>query len=304
MIRAANYRDEIIAGIGSLLSVDARDLAPDSAAAWALRIKSWLRKGFDYWPFKELEITEERAFRQVLSPALNYLAGEEGFFFPQRSYFRALEAIAPGELPDTAPAKWKPFIPTDRVVAFEQYGKQTIGKVIAVNRCNPLRYLRRDRDRYRMPFVRSGDGVMVDTAGPTVWVTYQIAPPNVSAETYDELATYQRGSTIYDPITGDCYTARRTANNNPPSDTIYWNRQRMPLVLSEYVTHGVAANLAEDAQTKAYLTSEAEARIIAEINNESAQGVRHSYYSLEEVERYRWNEWEIPYTLVEVACAA
>lgn len=303
-IRTVPYRAEIIGGIASLLSLDASDLQEDTAATWARRINSWTRKGFNYWGFKELELTEERAYRQVWNAALGYRATiDEVFYLPTASYYQAAAGTAPGESPESTPAKWSPLTIFDRTIAFEQYGKQSIGKIISVNTFDPTKY--RSAWTGRRNFTLNGRGIRPTTYGfNTVWLTYQPRAPQFASEVYDPAKLYLRDALIYDPTTGESFRALRDSQGQEPASSgSYWFMQQMPYVLSEYVQSGVAGDLAEDAQTKAYCAAQAEEAIIGEINNEIQQGVRASY-SLLDQEAYDCRcGWSVQAALIQI-CAA
>lgn len=288
-LRTANYRDEVIGGIGALLGVDPRDLQSQTANTWAQRVNSWVRKGWDYWQWKQLQLTEERAFRQVYTSLLNYRAGlDEVYFLETASYFRAIADVNPGETPANTAAKWIPLDFFERYLAFDQYGDQSIGKIISLNWCDPSVGASWNR---RVDFTLDGNGARVDSGGNTVWVTYQVRQPIFTGAQYDSTTYYSRDALVYDPESGECYRALGESAGEPVANGLYWYPQEMPYLLSEYVQYGAASDLAEDLATKSAYAGEAEERIAREINNELEQGVQ-THFSLRQKQRRRFG-WEL-----------
>lgn len=274
--RAVNYRDEIVHGSAALLGINITegDLSPDQARNIAMRVNSWVRKGWEYWPWAELLITEERAFRQIRYDALDYPAGTEVYDIDTATYYRALVDVDPGD-PVANTASWEVITPLDRFIAFNQLGKQAIGQVIAVNNSNP----HLSRNARGILFQRSNHGVSFASGGPTVWVTFRPQQPVFTSAQYDVAKAYLANDLVFDPGTGDCFRALIDSTGAAISDPAAWYRQRFPYLLSEYVEYGVAGDLSEDVQTRASFQAEAEERLVREINKEAEQGIAN-YYSL------------------------
>lgn len=287
--RAVNYKGEVVDGICSLLHIDVEaDLDQTTARNIAQRVNAWVRSGWSYWPFKELESTEERAFRPIHSPAFEYQEGDEVYGLDSELYYRALAATSVGDLLSDA-SKWAVMTPPlDRFIAFQQFGKQAIGQMLGIFLTDP----RLTKNPRRINFTLTSQGVtpVCGTGGnKTVWITFRPQQPVFTSDEYDPDKEYTQGTLVYDQDSGDCYRALIGGTGNEISDASSWYRQRFPYVLAEYVKQYVAADLAEDLNTRAAMRSDGEDKIIDEIRLEQEQGVRSSYGLQQQTQRYWWD---------------
>lgn len=277
-IREVNFARDVVYGVAHLLGIDPeQDLLKDHARAWVSAINSHVRKGWGFWDWPELEVTEERAFRQVWHAAVTYLHGQadesEVYYIPDETYYRTTGNPDAGELPSDL-IHWE-AIPADEMdyhIAFHQYGKEAIDRFISIDSANP----RTTETALGWGFMPSGYGVDVARcaggAGNTVWVTYIPRPPEFTSETYSTTRTYVRGNLVLDLETGHCYRALLGSTNQPLAVTTYWRRQIMPYVISEYVKYAAAAEQNDDAQQRATWEATADARLKGEADKLIAAG--------------------------------
>lgn len=280
-MREVNFARDVIYGIAHLLSIDPEeDLLKDQARGWASSVNNHVRRGWGFWDWPEMEVTEERAFRQVFYSDVTYSAGQgensEVYYPATKLYYRLTTNAAAGTLPTDA-TKWTPFTAdqlADRHLAYEQYGKQDIDRFISIDNTNP----RTDWTALRWNFRPSGLGIDVGWyAGPTVWVTYIPRSHEFTTSTYDAARTYLRSDLVLDLDSGDCYRALANGTGNSLNLAGYWLRQQFPYVLSEYVKYAVAAEQCGDAQQKAQWASEAEDRLKSEADKLVGQGLVTRY---------------------------
>jgi hypothetical protein len=283
-MREVNFVRDTVNGMAHLLNVDPeQDVMRDHARAWVSSINAMVRYGWGFWPWPELEITEERAFRQVWYTDVDYTAGQgensEVYYPPNQKYYRATRNPPVGTLPTNA-TYFEEITAAllDRHLAYEQYGKQDIDRVISIDNANPR------TDRTALGWVLSPSSIGIDvpcTAGPTIWVTYIPRPPEFTSTTYDPTRSYRRGDlalSIEDDETyGHCYRTLTGGVGKGLDLGSYWLRQQMPYVIAEYVKYGASAEHAGDAQTKAGFQATAQNRLYDEVDKLLGQGQRFRY---------------------------
>lgn len=257
--RTVSFRDDVLYPMARAAGFDPQqNFQATEAATMIDTINTRMRYAWEFYPWPELQITEERAFRQVWNAVLNYAATtDEVYYLPTQQYYRALVDTAPGELPTDA-AKWEQISLLDRYLAYEQFGKRAIGKIVAITNMNPRTYRWAALNYTTNP---SGYGIdlSIMAVGPTVWVTYTPIPPAFTAETYDAATAYLKDALVYSGETGECYRALRDSTGEPLSSGTYWLMQEMPYLLSEYIQTGEAPLLYK------------------QVDNMLEQGARHRY---------------------------
>lgn len=274
-LREVNFVRDTIYGIAHLLGIDPeQDLLLDHARAWASAINNHVRTGCGFWPWPEMEVTEERAFRQVWYDDVTYAhgAGEESevYYIPDATYYRTTATPTLGELPSDL-GNWEAISAEemDYHIAYQQYGKQAIDRFISIDNANP----RTNDTRLPWGFMPSGYGVdLARSSGPTVWVTYIPRSPEFTAAPYSDTTAYARGDLVLDIAVGHCYRALRSSTGVALGNTTYWLRQVMPYVIGEYVKYAAAAEQADDVQLRATLAATADTRIKDEVDKLIAQG--------------------------------
>lgn len=297
-MRTVNFVQEIVYGMAHLLGIDPeQDLLKDHARAWVASINSKVRYGWSFWPWPELEITEERAFRQVWYTDVKYKGGqgeESEVYYPvTKTYHRAYGTPEDGTIPSNSLLSEveigrivPPYqIPPDglyrlsdaevgRHVAFDQFGKRAIEEVTAVNRTDP----RSATNSRKWDWEVSARGIDLPFAsGPTVWLTFKPPPPVFTSTTWSNSKPYMRGDIVLDLDTGECYIALKPSTDKAVNLTGYWLRQDFPYVLSEYVTADAAADQTDDLQAKADLRAQAQEALASEIRKLGRQGQRTKY---------------------------
>lgn len=299
-MRTVNFVQEIVYGMAHLLGIDTeQDLLKDHARAWVASINSKVRYGWTFWPWPELEITEERAFRQVWYTDVQYRSsqGDESdvYYLQKGAYYRAKifpDVIGPpiGTLP-TNINYWDP-VPANEInphVAFDQFGKRQIELVTAVNRSDP----RSGSNGRYWDFSPTSRGIDLPFAsGPTVWLTYQPPPPVFTSTTWTPDKGYARGDVVLDRDTGDCSIAVAPSTNKTVDLVGYWLRQDFPYFLSEYVKYDAAADQTDDLPSKADLRAQAQEALICEVRKLTRQGQRTKYrpFGLGTRRRVSWPE--------------
>lgn len=305
-MRTINFTQGIIYGMAHLLGIDPeQDLLKDHARAWVASVNSKVRYAWTFWPWPELEVTEERAFRQIWQSDVDYFAGRgedsESYFIPAQKYYRAIADSVGGtpRLVQSAPGSTlyipKPQYfaemtePFDRHIAFEQPGKQSIEMILDIGKSNP----RTANSSGRWSFTPSGLGIDVPFgAGPTVWVTFLPRPPLFTTTTYRSNKAYARGDVVLDNGSGDCYIALAASEDKALTLAGFWLRQDFPYFLSEYVKYAAAADQTDDIQTRIDLSETAKTMLEAEISKLARQGQRTKYrrFGMGTRQRVAWPE--------------
>jgi hypothetical protein len=244
--RTVPFRDSILYPMARMRGFEPeRDLPIGEARAMCDEINSRVRFAWNFYPFAELELSEERAFRQTYTDVLDYEGGvDEVYFVTDQTYYRALEDTDPGDSPESAPDKWEAITVLDRYIAYNQFGRRAIGRLIRVGDRDDRLY--RDDGIVNYDMTPSGYGIDLSqyATGPTVWITYIPRQPEFTATAYDEDTTYLQDALAYDNDTGEVYRALRDSTGEVPETAgTYWLRQEMPYLMSEYVKTGEMEHL-------------------------------------------------------------
>lgn len=119
----------------------------------------------------------------------------------------------------------------------------TIARVLSVSLLDPIIY---DLP-LEIPFTELDRGIQVSVDhGTAVYVKYLPPPPIFTAKAWDASITYQKGDTVYSPVTGECYLSQKFANfNHDPVQAIL----DMPIG-SEEIQQFQPGSPGFDAQTK------------------------------------------------------
>lgn len=289
-MREVNFVRDVVYPIAHLLDIDTEhDYMRDHARVLLSSINGKVRHGWGFWPWPEIELTEERAFRQIWHSDVDYQAGQgansELYYIPNQTYYRVIGNPPIGAIPpdnvavdlDVPGPFFEEITPDllDRHLAYEQYGKQDIDRVISIHPENP-----RACSCAELLWAMAPSGFGLDlqcAAGPTVWVTFIPRPPEFTSSTYDPARYYVRGDLVLDLETGDCSRALLPGTGKSLTFPAYWLRQQMPYVISEYVKYAAAAEQAGDAQTKINFQTTAANRLYDEIDKLIVQGQRFRY---------------------------
>src|SRR5262245_51357903 len=73
-------------------------ITQNTARTIAERINERVRTGWTYWPFPELTLTEERAYRTVWNSTHQFYRGDELFYLPSATYYK-VKPDAPSDPP-------------------------------------------------------------------------------------------------------------------------------------------------------------------------------------------------------------
>lgn len=280
-MRTVNFRDDTINGIAHLLGINPTlDLSLDFARQWVALINTHTRLAWEFWPWPELEVTEERAFRTIWNDSTQFRRGSEVFYLPTLTYYRALlEPAVPadppiGALPTNA-TYWEALEPLDHYVSYNQTFRRPIGQFLAVYSNNPRIP---DTRAWELGLTPSEKGIDVGYyAGATVWVKYKQPPSQFTTVPFVNGSTYTQGNLVY-YTDGNCYRALGQSVNILPGDATYWHLIPMPYVISEFVKYAAASDAADDVATKASLRGEADGFLTREIDKLAEQGQANHWY--------------------------
>jgi hypothetical protein len=280
-------------------------ITQDTANAITEHINNRIQMGFSYWPFPDLTVTEERAYRTVWNATNQFYRGDDVFFIPNATYYHVLDNLITDPIPGTPPstqsgldgtwttnsAYFEILSPVDTYVAYDQTCKHSIGQALGVYSRNPRLNSANGCCCQDMclPFRPSEKGIDVYYAqGPTVFVHFMLPPPTFSMTPWLANKAYNRGDrALY--TDGNCYRSITDANTQSPNTT-YWALEPFPDVLALYVKAGAYADSlretisdgVDDATRMARMaaaTAEAERQIQGAIDTLSAQGQLFYYTS-------------------------
>lgn len=210
-------------------------------------IEGRLRMAWHHYWWPETMRVEERAYRDDYATGTTYAEGDEVYYPTNGKYYTALGATT-GNAPTDATywAELTDLSPPE--VAFAQTGKTAIGMVRSATTDDPLAAPR----LRRLPFVLTATGVRIvwDTVPRTIYLWFQLRPPELSGATFSGAATYVPGDRVYFASgTGDyrgdfwvCLTAT-TAGESPLTTAAKWERVELPRFLLEAVAQGAAADM-------------------------------------------------------------
>lgn len=154
-------------------------------------------------------------------------------------YYQCIGAHTAGATFDAT--KFGILTPFVRSIDYEQAGKTPLGEVRFIWDRNP------ETNRYaqKMMFRLRPDFVQVQGTANVVWVEFRRRPNVYTTVLWSASATYTAGATIYDPATGDCWTANTTttAGENPTSAPAKWDKVEFPYLFAEYTALSAYASL-------------------------------------------------------------
>lgn len=271
-MRSVNYRDDVLFPVAHLLGIDPyQDLNKDHARAWNSFANSQVNKGVDFWPWRQMEVTEERAFRTIWKATRPVALFDEIFYLPTFLYYKAIATPPDGTLP-TDTNYYEQITLTDFYIALDQPGRRPIGEVLGVWAGNP-----RTCTPIPLDFRPSEKGIDVGQPhGLTVFVKYKFRPSKFSVEEYNAATSYARRAVVY-WTDGDCYEALQPVTGHSPAELAYWRKVLMPELLADFVKYSVAADAAEDLQAVARFKTDAQDAIEGEAGRLAEQGQKSFY---------------------------
>jgi hypothetical protein len=246
-VKTANFRDQVLYPACDDLGIDVdRDLTKQQADTLARSINHWTKEDWEAWPWPELNLTEERPFRQKwVNAYAGYKTGDELYFETNGLYYR-VKADPPAGTNPTNVTYYEPLPePWERYLAYDQVGEQSIGLVRGITNVDP----RTSASGVYYPFGPGEKGIDVygwSGTSATIWLRYQVRPSKFSCELVVADAVYPAGKVIYDKAIGECYLALEA---NAPGNNLTdakWKLQPMPECLANYVKYNAAADQADD----------------------------------------------------------
>lgn len=127
---------------------------------------------------------------------------------------------------------------------YAETDKTTIETVKAVYRRNPKLYV---RNPWTAPFTINDEGIVLASPVPeTVWAVFRPAPPKFSVTVWSSASTYAAGDLRYysnSTTEGETYLAlQASTNQNPATETSYWERVDFPEALAGFVKRSAAGD--------------------------------------------------------------
>ena len=283
-MRRVNFKRGVLDRIAHRLGIDPNYVNNDHVAAWTSMVNDCVLAGFEYWQWPELEIAEERAFRAIWNSKRQFNAGDELFYIPTASYYKATGTPPVG----TAPTNGTYFAATtivNRFIAYDQPGKRPIDQAIGVYYGDP-----NTNCMFGVKFYPSQNGVQLNGyGGPTAFLKYRIKPPQFTSQPWDSATAYAKNDLVYFNDDGECYQAVTANKNQSPSAVpANWRRQDTPEFLAPYVAYRVAGEACDDAINANRWTSAAEDSLITKVNKLLEQGERHQYKIRRPYRYYGW----------------
>lgn len=244
-----------------LADIDPANIPVQEAARFGRLFARWARRGWEWYFWPELMLTEERRFRAEWT-ATGYPAGAE--VYHGDSYWVANDATLAGDVPG-ASAKWDPLTMLDAYIAYGQAGHTPLGTVEGIYREDPRQKGRPQRLPYRQDergYTLTGEGVPA-----SVWVRFRRRCPRWEGAEFSPSATYAAGVTRYyasatEGFAGDYWLTldATTAGQDPEDTPAKWQRLEIPRFLHDFVAHGCAEDrLRADGQLEKAVAEEAPA---------------------------------------------
>lgn len=235
-MRRTSY-NAILERLALLNGLQPADVLETDRAGYEVALADALKLGWElaFWP--EITVVEERAYMDAWAAAAIYAVGARRYYAATKQYFQAAATTAPGESPQTHPAKWTVLTDVDSLVATEQAGKVPLGTVRFITVLDP----RLNRNPIALPWSLHGDGVRVDgtRVPPTVFVTFRLRCEDWQGPLFAPTAAYAAGKVIYyssanEP--GDYWEVvlTTTAGQTPESAPTKWRRLEIPWILQEF----------------------------------------------------------------------
>src|ERR1019366_3150528 len=289
-LRVSNFQKDVIYVAASELAIDVEsiDFNKDIARQYTSFANRHVKDAWEYWEWPEIDITEERAFRNIWNATKQFVRKasdgkpDQLFYIPSLTYYDVL-STAPSDPPvGTLPTNVTYFVPSD-MTQFETYidldqpCRRAIGRVMGVYHGNPSL----NGSAPGVPYKPTEKGIFVRTGGPTVFMRYQILRSKFTSEAYDATLAYDSGDIVFFNDDGNCYRALISVPaGSTPTSSAYWALVPLPTTIAQYVALMTAASAAEDRQAKADLKAEAEQSLIREIDKLTEQGQRMPRYKM------------------------
>lgn len=221
---------------------DATLTAQQSILATYINIR--MQEGWNFGPWKDVSLIEERAFADSWYTEVSYVIGDIVYLASTGKYYAAIADNA-GKSPDTNPTEWQADCEHEYTISHEQYGAEKIGRVWRITGQNP----RKSKNVRTYEFDQSGTETHVPECGlATVWIHFSPPAPRFTGKKFDveQAATYSRGTIVFYPgeetgtfpNTGECYRADLDSESNP-----IWVLIPFPEFLQRFVVSAAAADM-------------------------------------------------------------
>jgi hypothetical protein len=263
IIRTVNFRDDGVNGVAALLSIDSiYDLPPAKIKNLISRWNEHVRYGWRYYPWPELTLTEERAYRRIWNSTSTFTPGDEALYLPNSTYYRCINPPPPGQIPPIDPFYWTAITLTDFYIAADQPCRMAIGEVYGVYDRDP----RTNSYILGLDFRPSSRGIDVRGGnGVTAFVKFKIRPSRFTHEMWSIGTSYKPSAhAVY--TDGNCYVALTNVITAPPTDRTKWMLVPMPEILLAYTVNRTAADMVQDVQTSGMYRLDADTMIKSEVD--------------------------------------
>jgi len=238
------------------IDVQAGDYDDQLVSSIIAFIEPRVREGWEWGPWPELLPCQRRQYRNTWSSGTTYAAADEIYY--NDNYYYSLQAANVNKNPETETAWWVLVADVDddeyvfdKYVELDQSWEDTpIGEVFSVSAKNPRKS---DFPGY-YEWTLSPNGIEPSSlAGNRVYVLFRYRPPEFTSTEWDATVAYAIGDLVYYDTTGQCYKATQAGTNqNPATETDYWELQPVPFVISNFVKYAAYADkLLEDGQKDA-----------------------------------------------------
>lgn len=303
-MKTANWRQDVLYAAASELAIDISsiDFSKDIARQYTAFGNRHLKNSWEMFDWPELNITEERAFRNIWNSTKQFLRSDAGtaagqlFYIPNMTYYdvRASAVIDPPV--GTLPTNTTYFTPTDlttfeRYIAYQQTCQREIGELMGIYHSNPNLW----RPCWNVPCISykpNEKGIQVRTSNPTVFVRYRVPPSVFTSEPWSQTSSYLKGHIVFWNSDGNCYKARQNVPpGHIPSVTTYWSLVQLPDFLAQYVALKIAGNASEDVATRGAYDNEALLVLSREVDKRIEQGQKWPTYNLGFINRYHRYDW-------------
>lgn len=236
-MRTTSYRS-VLDGVLRLARIEPAMAQREDVAQLAEFIAERLSAARESYLWPEDLLLEERTLRAPYDAAATYADGAEIYFEYDETCYEALEAIAAGESPATAPLKWLALDSWPRVLDWAPaWQSEPLGTVVHVWTEDP----RLNEAAPELDFKELREGVLLPPKAPAaVWVQHRPADLEWAGWTeWSATTTYAAGAVMYF-TDGELYRAlsTTTAGQSPATHPTLWAVHPFPERLAKPVKRG------------------------------------------------------------------
>lgn len=236
-MRTTSYQS-VLHGVLRLARIEPAVAQREDVAQLAEFIAERLSAAREAYLWPEDLILEQRTLRAPYDATATYADGAEVYFEYDETCYEALEAIAVGESPATAPLKWLALESWPRVLGWAPaWQTEPLGTVVHVWVEDP----RLSDSAAELDFKELREGVLLPPDAPAaVWVQHRPADLEwVDWIEWSATAIYTAGEVMYF-TDGELYCALETttAGQSPTTHPALWAVQEFPERLAKAVKRG------------------------------------------------------------------